>query len=133
MVCSAKYNAHTQPLFYSQGILPIHDLIEQQKLMFMYSLENQLLPRSFTDFFTKNINRNNSHNLRNANDYHVPRANSEFIKRFPFISFATSWNNFPPIIRMAQSKAIFKSACKSFFIKKLEGFQCSRILCPSCL
>ena len=133
IICNAKYNAHTQPLFYTQGILPFHDLIEQQKVLFMYSLENQLLPRSFVDFLRKNNERNNPHILRNANDYIIPRAISEYTKRFPIVAFPTAWNNFPSIIRMAISKTVFKNASKAFFINKLEDFQCNRLLCPACL
>ena len=39
IISKSKFNAHTEPLFYSSQILPIHDLILQQKLLSMHSID----------------------------------------------------------------------------------------------
>ena len=47
----AKYNAHTEPLFYKAQILPLDDLILQQKITFMHSLMYKYAPVSYQDFY----------------------------------------------------------------------------------
>ena len=42
LITKSKYNAHTQPLFYSTGILPFPELILQQKLQFMHLFNHSL-------------------------------------------------------------------------------------------
>ena len=49
IICKASYNAHTEPLFHLLKILPLADLILQQKLNFMHSIEYCSAPSSFID------------------------------------------------------------------------------------
>ena len=37
--------------------------------------------------------------LRNVFDYFVHRVRSEYLRRFPFESFPSAWNNFPVEIK----------------------------------
>ena len=66
---SAKYNAHTEPLFVKSQILPLHDLITQQKLLFMHALYHNYSAVSFTHFFS-NISANTEYILRDANYFY---------------------------------------------------------------
>lgn len=133
IICNAKYNAHTQPLFFKLNILPLDDLILQQNMIFMFSYDRNILPNSFQDYFLQNSERGLNPGLRNANDYFVPRVRSEYLRRFPFVSVPSAWNNFPVEIKQSESKNIFKSASKAYLIDKLQGFTCERLLCPCCL
>ena len=133
IISHAKYNAHTQPLFLAQGILPLPDLIEQQRLLFVYSFEKNLLPRSFSDYFIRNNDRALPYNIRNATDLFIPHIRTEFLKRFPFYSFPSSWNNLPEAVRTIQTLSLFKTTVKKHLLTKLEGFTCNRLLCHSCL
>jgi hypothetical protein len=45
-ICEAKYNAHTKPLFKSNGILPLGDLILYFNMLFMFD-NNLNLPVTF--------------------------------------------------------------------------------------
>ena len=59
----------------------------------------------------------------------------EFLRRFPFVSVPSAWNNFPVVIKQSESKNIFKSVSKAYLIDidKLQEFTCERLLCPCCL
>ena len=85
----AKYNAHTQPIFASINILPLPELIYQQKLHLIHAFIHNNLPNSFENLILLN-NQVHVHNFifRNDRDFFAPLANTEFLKRFPF--------NFPP-------------------------------------
>ena len=133
IICNAKYNAHTQPLFFKLNILPLDDLILHQKMIFMFFYDRNVLPISFQDYFLRNSDRGLNPGLRNVFDYFVPRVRSEYLRRFPFVSFPSAWNNFPVEIKQSESIKTFKSASKAYLIDKLQGFSCERLLCPCCL
>ena len=103
IICNAKYNAHTQPLFFKLNILPLDDLILQQNMIFMFSYDRNILPNSFQDYFLQNSERGLNPGLRNANDYFVPRVRSEYLRRFPFVSVPSAWNSFPVEIKQSES------------------------------
>ena len=68
IICKANYNAHTEPLFYDMKILPIPDLILQQRMHFMHSIEYFYAPNSFStnSIFIKNHQvENHLYPLRN--------------------------------------------------------------------
>ncbi len=46
-ICEAKYNDHTKPLFKSNGILPLGDLISYFNMLFMFDYNNLNLPVTF--------------------------------------------------------------------------------------
>ena len=46
-IAKARYNAHSEPLFYELKILPFPDLILHQKLSFMHSIDFRYAPPSF--------------------------------------------------------------------------------------
>ena len=73
MITKSKYNAHTQPLFYSKGILPLSELILHQKLQFKHSL----LPSSFDELFVKNATL---YLMRNLNDFYVLGVRTKFFR-----------------------------------------------------
>ena len=51
IIHKAKYNAPTGPLFLKAQILPLDDLILQQKITFMHSLMYKYAPVSYQDFY----------------------------------------------------------------------------------
>ena len=92
IIHKAKYNAHTEPLFFKSRILPLEDLILHQKLVLMHSLVYGYSAVTFHDFYP---NRDaNLHNfaLRNDNDFFVIRSNNSFVHKMPLIDFPMCWN-----------------------------------------
>ena len=104
-----KYNAYTQPLFYSRGILPLSELILQQKLQFMHLFNHSLLPSSFDELFLRNATLfGNLYFMRNLNDFYVPGVRTEFLRRFPSYSFSTAWNLLSSELKDTAQKSLFR-------------------------
>ena len=133
LVCQAKYNAHTSPLFYSQGILPLPELVKLHKLSFIHAFYLDRLPRSFSTMFSSNNERQHSYEFRNNINFQIPCVRTEFIKRFPLFDFPTQWNNLPEEIKSITSTRQFKSCLYTTSITNLLEFHCERLLCPSCI
>ena len=133
MITKSKYNAHTQPLFYSTGILPLPELILQQKLQFMHLFNHSLLPSSFDELFVGNVSLfGNLYFMRNLNDFYVPGVRTEFLRRFPFYSFPTAWNFLSSEFKEIAQKSIFKQSLKAKLLDNLKHFQCEKLFYNSC-
>ena len=76
----SKYNSHTDPIFYSLKILPLPDLINQQILNLMHSIVYDYAPASLQREFPIN-QLNREYQLRNNEDFLIPRINLESLKR----------------------------------------------------
>ena len=74
-ISKSKYNAHSEPLFFQLQILPFEDLITHHKLMFMHAIAHSYSAVNFPQFtlsFQANTHR---FNLRDDNDFFIPRTN----------------------------------------------------------
>ena len=134
-ICKAKYNAHTEPLFFSLKILPLPDLIIHQKLQFMHSIEYSYAPSSFFSptLFQKNLDlESHSYQLRNLDHFNIPRLNYLWLQRYPFYSFTNLWNELDLSLKSIVSKNEFKYKLKLFLLQKLVDFVCTRLFCYSC-
>ena len=93
VLTNSNYRAHTAPLFSKLKILSIYQLNSFHIGKFMYSYHNQLLPPSFRNLFTTNIEIH-EYNTRNASSYraHACRTN---IKQFTILFQGPKlWNCF---------------------------------------
>ena len=75
-----KYNAHTEPLFKQNKILPFFDLLEFMKIKFMHSFYFKNLPSSLSNMWTLNRTRNQVQELpalRNEDDFYIPFARTD--------------------------------------------------------
>ncbi len=114
-----KSNAHTVPLCKKAGILPLEKLIIQAKLNFMHSIEYNYASSTFNTLFSKNISRETHHDLRNANDFIIPFARIETVKRLRLYSFPYTWNNEIGDLRFQQNKITFQIALKDHLLNQL--------------
>jgi hypothetical protein len=57
LISSAKYNAHTEPLFKTLDILPLPSLIQYFQLQFMQQLQQKFLPDIFSEAWIYKGNR----------------------------------------------------------------------------
>ena len=129
----AKYNAHTEPLFHKSQILPLNDLILQQKLVFMHSLFYNYSQVTFPDFvFNRDVGLHRF-NFRNDCDFFIPHTNSSFIQKMPLIDFPKSWNELDHTIKEITSKGMFKKQLKLFFLDKFSNFRCQNLVCYACM
>jgi hypothetical protein len=92
IVCNAKNNAHTNTLFYEQGILPFDKIIILSKLMFMHAIAYNYNIESFNNIWHTNQHRNLDMELRNVNEFILPLARRELFKKFPIYSLPWEWN-----------------------------------------
>jgi hypothetical protein len=92
IISHATYNAHTSPLFAQHQIMPYMSIIKQSKITFMHSYHFNYAPSAFNGTWTTNANRGGAHELRNADDYYIPLANTNHMARFPMFSLPREWN-----------------------------------------
>ena len=93
IVTNSSYHAHTAPLFAKHKILPLNKIILQAKLHLMHSIHYNYAPPTLKYMCQKNSSRAISHNLRNQDDYTIPRANYTFFTRFPLYTLPIAWNS----------------------------------------
>ena len=93
IVTNSKFHDHTAPLFSKHKILSLEKIILQAKLHFMHSINYNYAPPTFQLLWQKNTARNLNNELRNQNDFTMPRANSNFFTKFPLFTFPKEWNN----------------------------------------
>ena len=132
IIQKAKFNAHTEPLFFKAQILPLDDLILQQKLIFMHSLVYNHTPVIYQDFFP-NREVNWHFNLRNSNDFFVARAYSTLVHKMSLVNFPQTWNDLDQSIKDISSKIAFKKQLKLYLLDKYSNFRCSNLTCYSCI
>jgi hypothetical protein len=58
----------------------------------MHSFTFNYLPPSFLGMWSKNIDRDPTYNLRNADNYYIPPAKFTTLKRLPLFTFPLLWN-----------------------------------------
>jgi len=92
LINNKKHNFPTTQLFLNHGILPFKQILEYQKSSFMHSVFYGYCPKTFDDIFTKNPVRHD-HDLRNHNNFTVPRPRIDWFKRMPPFSFTSHWNS----------------------------------------
>ena len=76
----ASYNSHSQPLFSSLDILPLPDLIIQQQLLIMHSIDQKFSTVNYDGvfFFKNSALTDHPYPLRNADDFFLPRVRNDF-------------------------------------------------------
>jgi hypothetical protein len=87
---------HTEGLFSELGILPYPKIVLQAKLHFMHSFHFKYTPPSISNTWITNARHNPGVELRNSEDYPIPRPNLTLFPRFPLYSFSSAWNEAGP-------------------------------------
>ena len=133
----SKFNAHTEPLFKSNEILPLNFLAEFLKIQFMQRFVQGFLPSSFNDTWIANSVRhaNQEHiSLRNDNDIYVPFARLLSTSILPLTHFPRLWDSFPDEgIKFVRNISEFNMKLKGYYIDKLSPVPvCNRLFCPNC-
>ena len=133
IISKSRYNSHTEPLFFSNEILPLRDLHTQQKLMFMHSLAFNYSAVKFDVFKLNSENLDQRYVLRNDNDFSIPRTFSSFVQKMPLVDFPMSWNNLDVSVKEIPNKLTFKRTLKFELLEKYRDFRCDKTLCVSCM
>ena len=94
IICGAKYNAHTDPLFKNLSILKVQDIFTLQCAKFFFRFSNKKLPVYFNDFFQRN-NDIHDHNTRNSNALHLFQYRNQTSRNFIRFNIPNLINNLP--------------------------------------
>ncbi len=139
IIANRKYNDHTEPLFKSLSILPLTDLVTSFNLKLFHSFHFNYIPKAFNDtWITVRQNRvehnENTIDLRNDNDYYIPRYRTDMISRMPLYNLPKLWNLYSPELADTRNKHIYNKAVTLYFLEKLNPTPiCNRLVCPSCI
>ena len=126
IIRKAKYNSHTEPLFYESQILPLEDLLTQQKLIFMHSIAHQYSSVNFPQFISNRSVNEHRYTFRNESDFFVHRTNLSTVQKMPLIDFPSTWNNIDQSLKEIPSKIVFKKTIKHELLAKYSDFRCNR-------
>lgn len=126
LINSSSYNAHTENLFKSLGILPLNLLVEFFKLQFIQQYIQGFLPASFNDTWRTNedrrtgINENHTIRLRNDADLYVPRSRLSTTANHPLTAFPRAWVEFNiDNIKLIRNKLEFNAELKNTYLANL--------------
>jgi hypothetical protein len=145
IISNSKYNSHTEPIFKKLEILKFHDIIDQSKIKFMFSVICNKAPLLLREEWTTNRTRRealaeaqhpwvNLRGLRNEEDFFEPFARIEMTAKMPLYSFPKIWNNLSPDLKLIRSKPLFESKLKQKFLANyVDNYICARLFCPACI
>jgi hypothetical protein len=121
VMTKSSYNAHTDPLFIANKILPLDKLLLQNKLLFFHSIEYKYALRSFDNIWSKNTERELDYNLRNADLYTIPVSRIELFKKIPLVSLPTAWNELYEGLRYQHNRITFKIALFDYLLSEIPS------------
>ena len=133
VINKAKFNAHTEPLFYISDILPFNDLIVQQKLLLMHPVIYGYSSVKFHSFRKNTEVQEHIYPLRNNNDFFIPRSMSAKVTKMPLIDFPSTWNAADDTLKSTIIKKLFKKNFKLQCMDNYSNFRCNRAICISCI
>ena len=136
IVCNAKYNAHTEPLFKLTKILPLSKLTMFFRLQFFQRVLQGFIPVALIDTWYKNRDRihTGGQNLRNSDNIFLPVSRLSLFDNFPLYCIPKVWKKFSnENIKILRNKVEFNFKLKSFLLSELdENYICNRLICPLC-
>ena len=84
-----------------------------RKLSLFYNIVKGDTPDYLSDLLSRTVNQANNYNLRNANNFTIPRCRLTLYQNSFFPATIHLWNNLPQYIRDSPSKCILKSRLKT--------------------
>lgn len=120
VVCKAKWDAHTTPLFYTLGTLKLVDINRLQTGCFMHKAINNQLPPPFQDYFVLNTAVHN-YFTRQSQKIHSTGLRTS-ARKFSIKSFGTFiWNSLPSSITSNLSPFSFKRTYKTYLLSSYNS------------
>ena len=117
-ICTgSQYLAHTNPLFYELKTLKVYDINSLQSLLFMFKYKNNLLPRSFRNFFVLN-SAIHSYPTRNSSNFHLTNPKLLIAQKSIRHHGPDLWNSLPDTIKSCQTIYSFKATLKKLLLSE---------------
>ena len=118
IITKSDFRSSTNPLFTKLKVLPIHDLIKLNTLLFMFKLQNENFP-SIPGINFINNHIIHSYSTRQRNDIHLPRnRTTTAIKSFYTVGIK-EWNALDTNIKTSSTLSRFKCLLKQALINSL--------------
>ena len=124
-VNKAKFNAHTDPLFYKLKTLKFEDIYSLKVGEFMFKHIKNVLPQTMLHEFS-------SLNSTRSKNFLVALPKSKQIEHLPKQKFPSVWNNFSSNIKNSKSLNVLKKSLKGNMIGLYNHFQCHKRNCYPC-
>ena len=120
LITFSNYNAHTEPLFKHLKILPFEKILYESKMKFMHSIYNNTAPPSFNNIWLKNTIREQQYDLRNQDNFIIPKPRFEGFKKYPLYSFEKTWNESGDL-RLYNNFTTFKISLRNQLLDQLDS------------
>ena len=111
------YRSHTEPLFKSNQILKFEDMYTMQISLFVYDLNNDLLPKSFRNLLSQNCLASHGIITRQNNLIPQSRPRTTFSSKLPKHNFTRIWNKTGSTLAHGKSRLTFKRLLKNSYLQ----------------
>ena len=109
-ISRARYDAHTDPLFFANKILKVHDMYKHHIASYVYCNQHLL-----------DAHRNNHSYATRNNDYLLaPRIRLRSSEQSIIYNAVHIWNNVPDVIKLSPSIDSFKYNYKKYLLNQYE-------------
>ena len=110
IMCKVPRRTHTDPLFYSLGILKFFDQIQCRNVLFLHKLLNNRVPESVGETFSLMLH---SHSTRSKNRIIIPQINTVFFGIYSIkFQCIDAWNYFSNIFAPRNLQLLSASSVK---------------------
>ena len=115
IIASAKYCAHTGPIFNKLNILPFKKVYQYNIILFMYKFVRGMLPDVFNSMFIINTNVC-QYNTRQSNKLYIPKCKLSKMQTYVTHKGILLWNYIVDIIDRNCSGVSYKKHVKHYLI-----------------
>ena len=114
-ISNASYTAHTMPLFNQLKIMPLKYLIPYSQSLLVHSIYHKYCPPSLHNTWQTNSMRNETRELRNADDFYVPVVRTANVKNMSYFTLPRMWND-QHEQKFTTNPTTYKIAIKNHFL-----------------
>ena len=127
------YRSHTEPLFKSNQILNLEDMYTMQISLFVYDLNNDLLPKSFRNVLSQNCLARHGIINRQNNLISQSRPRTTFSSKLPKHNFTRIWNKTGSTLAHGTNRLTFKRVLKNSYLEAYTShIKCINPGCTDC-
>ena len=107
IMTSSNYNAHTDPLFKAEKILPLQKLVDLSLVLFVKKLQLNVIPKTIKNFFVFNDRSTRSNGIPVIKQHKYQKTNNSILVRS-----IEKWGHLSVTTKNKTSLGSFKSAVK---------------------
>ena len=127
------YRSHTEPLFKCNQILKFEDMYTMQISLFVYDLNNDLLPKSFRNLLSQNCLARHGIITRQNNLIPQSRPRTTFSSKLPKHNFTRIWNKTGSTLAHGKNRLTFKRLLKNSYLEAYRSqIKCFNPRCTDC-